>query len=332
MQTATFSLNLPAPVLKALNALEPGAEGAEGNPLWAELAERLEALADGSGDGLGLNFGADLPEGLDAADLAAWLAAALGGEPLPQAGKDLPMLPGLEGSRPAVPGLPLLREQLLAAAVHAAANGEAAAPGARPGMPLGGLLELAGLGARSAEAPAVQTLIATPLTTAGGESSSTLLNPAANLTQSGLPKLFNLDVPLHQPGWDRALGNRVQWMVNQNVQMAELRLNPPNLGPLEVRLQMDGDRTHITFVTPQAAVRDAVDAALPRLREMFAEGGLSLGDVTVSHQDAGQGEAGGGDSEGESGGGERGPAGDGGEALASGVGGRSGEGLVDYYA
>ncbi len=332
MQTAAFSLNLPAPVLKALNVLEPGTEGAEGHPLWTELAERLEALTNGSGDGLGLGFGAELPEDLDPADLAAWLAAALGGEPLPQAGKDLPMPPGLEGSRPAAPNLPQLREQLLAAAVHAAANGEAAAPGTRPGLPPGGLLELAGLGARAAEAPAFQTLIATPLTTAGGEGSSTLLNSAATLTQAGLPKLFNLDVPLHQPGWDRALGNRVQWMVNQNIQVAELRLNPPNLGPLEVRLQMDGDRTHINFVTPQAAVRDAVDAALPRLREMFAEGGLSLGDVTVSHQGAGEGEAGGGDAEGEAGGGERGQAGDGGEPMAPGTGGRSGEGLVDYYA
>ncbi len=100
--------------------------------------------------------------------------------------------------------------------------------------------------------------------------------------------LFNLDVPVRQPGWDRAVSERVQWMVNQKVQLAELKLNPPHLGQLEVRVRMEGERAHVHFIAPLATVREALELALPRLREMLADAEMSLGDVTVSQQGAEQ--------------------------------------------
>lgn len=91
-----------------------------------------------------------------------------------------------------------------------------------------------------------------------------------------------IDVPLRQPGWDQALGDRVMWVVNQKFQGAEIKLNPPQLGPIEVRIQMHHDQAQVTFTAQHGAVRDALEAALPRLREMFAANGVGLGDVNVS--------------------------------------------------
>ena len=62
------------------------------------------------------------------------------------------------------------------------------------------------------------------------------------------------------------MGNRVMWMVTKNVQHAEIRLNPAELGPLEVRVAVNRDETSILFTSQHMAVRDAVEAALPRLR------------------------------------------------------------------
>ena len=142
----------------------------------------------------------------------------------------------------------------------------------------------------------------------------------------------SLDIPLNQPGWDQALGNRVRWMLNEKLMVAELKLNPPNLGVLEIRVQQEGDRTSIQFIAPQAAVRDAVDGALQRLRELFQESGLNLGNVTVSQQGGGEGNQPGR-------GGTDGPLslqGTDGEGIPSlaGESARSGipQGLVDYYA
>lgn len=98
-----------------------------------------------------------------------------------------------------------------------------------------------------------------------------------------------LDIPLRQQGWDEALGNRVTWLVGRNIQRADLQLNPPQLGPLEVRIRMDHEGTSVAFTSHHAAVRDALEAAIPRLREMFGEQGVNLCDVNVSgHSLAGQ--------------------------------------------
>lgn len=84
------------------------------------------------------------------------------------------------------------------------------------------------------------------------------------------------------PGWDGALGQKVVWLVNQRHQTAEMQLNPPNLGPLEVKITITNDQASALFVSHHAAVRDAIEAALPRLREMLAESGITLGNAQVS--------------------------------------------------
>ncbi len=89
---------------------------------------------------------------------------------------------------------------------------------------------------------------------------------------------------LNQPQWNQQIGDRVSWMISQGLRQADIRLNPPELGMLEVRVQMQGDQASIQFNTAHAEVKDALDSALPRLREMLAENGLELADVNVSQQ------------------------------------------------
>jgi flagellar hook-length control protein FliK len=89
-------------------------------------------------------------------------------------------------------------------------------------------------------------------------------------------------------GWDNALGQKVLWMVSQQQQVAELNLNPPDLGPLQVVLSIDNGEASATFVSQHADVRQALEAALPRLREMMAESGITLSSATVSQDGARQ--------------------------------------------
>ncbi|SCY07778.1 hook-length control protein FliK [Nitrosospira sp. Nl5] len=83
-------------------------------------------------------------------------------------------------------------------------------------------------------------------------------------------------------GWDNALGQKILWMVSNQQQVAELNLDPPDLGPLQVILSITDDQASATFVSQHADVRQALEAALPRLKEMMAESGISLGNTTVS--------------------------------------------------
>ena len=110
-------------------------------------------------------------------------------------------------------------------------------------------------------------------------------------SSSVLAKELSLEVPMGQPKWEQALGNRVQWMINNNHLRAELRLNPPQLGPLDVRISIEGEQTSINFASPHGLVRESLENALPQLREMLSATGLNQVDVNVSHQSlADQGE------------------------------------------
>jgi len=124
-----------------------------------------------------------------------------------------------------------------------------------------------------------------PLPVAGQQSLNNTLPPqlAANLLDMGVPQQVGAK------GWGGAIADRLMWMVQGEQQFAKLRLNPPNLGPLEVRVSVSQDQTSVAFLSQHAAVREALEAALPRLREMFDQQSLDLVRADVSDPGAQQG-------------------------------------------
>lgn len=110
-------------------------------------------------------------------------------------------------------------------------------------------------------------------------------NRAAPLSATPAPvALPAVEVPVGHAGWDAAFSQRVAWAASNNQQVAQLQLNPPNLGPIEIRITLNSEQANAAFTSPHAAVREAIEAALPRLRDMLADNGLSLGNVNVSSQ------------------------------------------------
>jgi flagellar hook-length control protein FliK len=88
--------------------------------------------------------------------------------------------------------------------------------------------------------------------------------------------------PVGHSAWGDTLGDRVVWMVGQQHQGVDLHLNPPALGPLEVRLSMNDGQANLTFSTQHVNVKEAIENATPRLREMLGDSGISLGSVSVN--------------------------------------------------
>ncbi|MBI3903673.1 MAG: flagellar hook-length control protein FliK [Nitrosomonadales bacterium] len=98
------------------------------------------------------------------------------------------------------------------------------------------------------------------------------------------PMQVAINTPLTQDKWGDEFNQKITWLATQNEQTAELHLNPPQLGPLDVVINVSGDRATALFTSPHAAVRDAVEQALPKLRDMLADNGITLGNATVSDQ------------------------------------------------
>lgn len=82
--------------------------------------------------------------------------------------------------------------------------------------------------------------------------------------------------------WENQVGQKVVYMVGSEEQTASLTLNPPDLGPLQVVLSVSNDQASVTFSANQEEVRQALENALPRLREMMSESGIALGNASVN--------------------------------------------------
>lgn len=111
--------------------------------------------------------------------------------------------------------------------------------------------------------------------------------PAMNMAapaQASAPAQAAIPTPVGQPQWGDDFSQKVTWLATQRTQSAELHLNPAQLGPVEISLKLNGDQASLQFTSAHAAVRDAIEQSLPRLRDMLAESGISLGNTTVSDQ------------------------------------------------
>jgi flagellar hook-length control protein FliK len=113
--------------------------------------------------------------------------------------------------------------------------------------------------------------------------------PGALTELNELPQMQSMR-PL-QPAADpqlfsSGLGNRLMLMSRDGVQSARLKLHPEHLGPLDVRIQIDDDGARVWFGAQHGQTREALEAAIPRLRELFADQGLQLvhADVTSGQE------------------------------------------------
>jgi flagellar hook-length control protein FliK len=118
--------------------------------------------------------------------------------------------------------------------------------------------------------------------------------PATEMAQSGSRVVSHVAAPLLSREWRSELSDRVAWMVGRQAQSAEIILNPPALGSIEVRLNMNlaGNEAGAQFFSANANVRDALESAFPRLRELMANMGITLGEASVSSQSFGERQAG----------------------------------------
>ena len=116
-------------------------------------------------------------------------------------------------------------------------------------------------------------------------------NPALRATpQAQIDAPSPLDAPASNKlapsigtiAWGQALGEKIVWMAAGAQQTASLTLNPPNMGPLQIVLNISNDQATASFFSAQPEVRQALEAAFPRLREMMNEAGIQLGEATVS--------------------------------------------------
>ena len=116
--------------------------------------------------------------------------------------------------------------------------------------------------------------------------SSSTTSTASTLGLARTSVVNPMDAPsadLHSDDFADTIGSRLTWMAEQKIGHAHIRINPAELGPVEIRMRLDGERVHADFSSGHAEVRQALESSLPKLREMLATQGFALGQTDVGH-------------------------------------------------
>lgn len=109
-----------------------------------------------------------------------------------------------------------------------------------------------------------------------------LLNLSRPAQADAVMPRFTVPAGTGQKAWAEEIGNRVMWMLGRAENRAELILTPPQLGKVEVSIHLNGDQGTAQFLASSQAARDALEQALPRLRELLAQAGINLGEAGVN--------------------------------------------------
>ncbi|WP_298624504.1 flagellar hook-length control protein FliK [uncultured Legionella sp.] len=101
-----------------------------------------------------------------------------------------------------------------------------------------------------------------------------------NTPESIKPKMLDIPVSLNDSQWADQFSEHIIWLGHQGVKTAVIKLNPEDLGPLEISVKVVKEFASVNIISHSNHVRDIVEQAMPRLREMMADQGLDLADVT----------------------------------------------------
>lgn len=104
---------------------------------------------------------------------------------------------------------------------------------------------------------------------------------------AGVGATGGITAPLNSPQWPTELGRQFISIAQAGKglgQVAELRLDPPELGPLRITISLNDNVAHAVFSSPHALVRQTVEGALPQLQQMLQQSGISLGQADVNDQ------------------------------------------------
>jgi flagellar hook-length control protein FliK len=87
--------------------------------------------------------------------------------------------------------------------------------------------------------------------------------------------------PAHTETWPQQFSEKIVWMAKNDQQTAQININPPQLGPVQITLNLNGDNANVLFASAHPEVRQTIESSLPQLREMLAATGISLGETSV---------------------------------------------------
>jgi flagellar hook-length control protein FliK len=120
------------------------------------------------------------------------------------------------------------------------------------------------------------------------QQSAEMLNPsvATEVTQSQKTngQLHQETISMFRKDFTDAVKDKVMLMISQKLQRFDITLDPPELGNMQVRVNLQGEQAAVSFIVQSQQTKDALEQNMHKLRELLAEQGVDVGDANVEQQ------------------------------------------------
>jgi flagellar hook-length control protein FliK len=131
-------------------------------------------------------------------------------------------------------------------------------------------------------APTASDISPSPISQLTSPQANTQASAPANASATQFSPTSNIPYAVGTGPWNEHITHQIKWMIGGDQQSATLTLNPPELGPLHITVQIDQGQANTSFGTDNPDVQRAIEQSIPKLREALADAGFSLGQASVT--------------------------------------------------
>lgn len=127
----------------------------------------------------------------------------------------------------------------------------------------------------------VNAVKAEAVTVSGHNPALTPIATDSAMQQVGNVKELIVATPITQAEWGEHFNDQIVWLGQQKINSALIKIHPEELGPIEVTVKVVKEEASVAINTHNSVVRDMLEQAVPRLKEMLADQGVNLTQVNI---------------------------------------------------
>jgi len=97
-------------------------------------------------------------------------------------------------------------------------------------------------------------------------------------------QLHQETISIFRRDFSDAVKDKVMLMISQKLQQFDITLDPPELGNMQVRVNLQGEQATVNFVVQNQQAKEALEQNMHKLKDMLAEQGVDVGDSNVEQE------------------------------------------------
>ena len=105
-------------------------------------------------------------------------------------------------------------------------------------------------------------------------------------TQKSITALQTETIAIYRKDFADAVKDKVMVMINQKIQQVDIQLDPPEMGNIHVRVNLQNEQAAVQFIVQNQQAKDALEQNIGKLRDMLAENGVDVGDANIEQRQA----------------------------------------------